>query len=90
MAVYVWQQDMDPDFPLSVIEYTALGDGDPMHWHDHFEIALVVDGAGQFMFGKRALRAEPGDVAEVLAAWAHRPMRSSEGLPSSRDRPSRQ
>ena len=62
MAVYVWQQDMDPDFPLAVIEYTALGDGDPMHWHDHFEVALVLDGAGEFMFGKRALRAEPGDI----------------------------
>ena len=46
MAVYVWQQDMEPDFPLAVLEYTARGDGDPMHWHDHFEIALVHEGRG--------------------------------------------
>ena len=71
MAVYVWQQDMDPDFPLAVIGYTALGDGDPMHWHDHFEIALVVDGAGEFMFGKRALRAEPGDVFFIDNSQPH-------------------
>jgi AraC-like DNA-binding protein/mannose-6-phosphate isomerase-like protein (cupin superfamily) len=71
MAVYVWQQDMDPDFPLAVIEYTALGDGDPMHWHDHFEVALVLDGAGEFMFGKRALRAEPGDVFFIDNSQPH-------------------
>ncbi len=55
VAVYVWQQDMEPEFPLAVVEYTAHGDGDRMHWHDHFEIALVLEGRGRFMFGRRAL-----------------------------------
>ena len=62
MAVYVWQQDMEPDFPLAVLEYTVAGDTDPMHWHDHFEIALVREGRGVFMFGRRPLEAEAGDV----------------------------
>ena len=62
MAVYVWQQDMEPGFPLAVLEYTAQGDADRMHWHDHFEIALVLEGRGVFMFGRRALAAEAGDI----------------------------
>jgi AraC-like DNA-binding protein len=62
MAVYVWQQDMEPEFPLAVLEYTVHGDHDPMHWHDHFEIALVLEGRGVFMFGRRPLEAEAGDV----------------------------
>jgi AraC-like DNA-binding protein len=53
---------MDPDFPLAVLEYDVRGDRDPMHWHDHFEIALVTRGRGVFMFGRRPLEAEPGDV----------------------------
>lgn len=55
MAVYVWAQDMEPAFPLSVLEYTAHDDRDPMHWHDHFEIALVLEGSGAFVFGRRRL-----------------------------------
>src|SRR5512146_3195519 len=53
MAVFVWQQDMDPDFPLAVLEYTVLGDRDPMHWHDHFALALVTHGRGVVMLGRR-------------------------------------
>jgi len=71
MATYVWQQDMEPGFPLAVLEYTVLGDGDPMHWHDHFEIALVQDGAGEFRFGRRVLRAEPGDVFFIDNSQPH-------------------
>jgi AraC-like DNA-binding protein len=62
MATYVWQQDMEPGFPLAVLEYAVHGDSDPMHWHDHFEIALVEGGRGSFMFGRRSLPAEPGDI----------------------------
>jgi AraC-like DNA-binding protein len=71
MAVYVWQQDMEPEFPLAVVEYTVHGDGDPMHWHDHFEIALVLEGRGEFMFGKRALAAEPGDIFFIDNSQPH-------------------
>ncbi|HEU0242317.1 MAG TPA: AraC family transcriptional regulator [Candidatus Limnocylindrales bacterium] len=71
MAVYVWQQDMAPDFPLAVLEYTVTGDADPMHWHDHFEVALVREGRGVFMFGRRALEAEPGDVFLVDNSQPH-------------------
>jgi AraC-like DNA-binding protein len=71
MAVYVWQQDMDPGFPLAVLEYTARGDRDPMHWHDHFEIAMVLEGQGSFMFGRRALAAGPGDIFFIDNSQPH-------------------
>ncbi len=71
MAVYVWQQDMEPAFPLAALEYTVHGDGDPMHWHDHFEIALVLEGRGVFMFGRRPLEAEAGDVFFIDNSQPH-------------------
>ena len=71
MAVYVWQQVMDPDFPLAVLEYTVLGDRDPMHWHDHLEIALVTEGRGVFMFGSRPMEAETGDVFFIDNSQPH-------------------
>ena len=71
MAVYVWQQDMEPEFPLVVLEYTVHGNVDPMHWHDHFEIALVMEGRGEFMFGRRALPAEPGDIFFIDNSQPH-------------------
>lgn len=71
MAVYVWQQDLEPDFPLAVIEYTTRGDGDRMHWHDHLEIARVLDGSGAFLFGRRALPAERGDIFFIDNSQPH-------------------
>ncbi len=71
MAVYVWQQELDPDFPLAVLEYTARGDGDRMHWHDHLEIAVVLDGRGSFRFGRRVLPASAGDVFFVDNSQPH-------------------
>ncbi|HSP18344.1 MAG TPA: AraC family transcriptional regulator, partial [Myxococcaceae bacterium] len=71
MAVYVWNQDMEPEFPLAVLEYTVRGDTDPMHWHDHVEIALVEEGCGTFMFGRRSLAAERGDVFFIDNSQPH-------------------
>jgi len=71
MAVYVWQQELDPNFPLAVIEYATQGDRDRMHWHDHLEIALVLEGRGAFLFGRRALPAEPGDVFFIDNSQPH-------------------
>ncbi len=71
MAVFVWAQDMEPAFPLSVLEYTASDDRDPMHWHDHFEIALVLEGSGVFQFGRRRLPAEPGDLFFIDNSQPH-------------------
>ena len=71
MAVYVWNQDMEPEFPLAVLEYTVHGDADPMHWHDHFEIALVEAGRGTFMFGRRSLAAEQGDIFFIDNSQPH-------------------
>ncbi len=71
MAVHVWPQAMDPDFPLAVLEYEVCGDRDPMHWHDHFEVALVLEGRGVFMFGRRPLEAEAGDVFFIDNSQPH-------------------
>jgi AraC-like DNA-binding protein len=71
MALYVWQQELAPDFPLAVIEYTARGEADRMHWHDHFEIALVLGGRGRFLFGRRSLPARPGDVFFIDNSQPH-------------------
>jgi AraC-like DNA-binding protein/mannose-6-phosphate isomerase-like protein (cupin superfamily) len=71
MAVYVWQQEMDPEFPLAVLEYETRGDGDRMHWHDHLEIAMVLDGRGTFLFGRRSLAAAPGDVFFIDNSQPH-------------------
>lgn len=71
MAVYVWKQDMAPDFPLAVLEHTVAGDEDPMHWHDHFEVALVREGRGVFKFGRRALEAAAGDVFFIDNSQPH-------------------
>jgi len=71
MAVYVWQQDLEPAFPLAVLEYTAQGDADRMHWHDHLEIALVLEGRGAFLFGRRAMPAEAGDIFFVDNSQPH-------------------
>jgi AraC-like DNA-binding protein len=71
MAVYVWQQELDPDFPLAVIEYTTQDDRDRMHWHDHLEIALVLQGRGAFLFGRRVLPAQAGDVFFIDNSQPH-------------------
>jgi AraC-like DNA-binding protein len=71
MAVYVWQQDLEPEFPLAVLEYTARDDGDRMHWHDHLEIAMVLDGRGAFLFGRRAMPAEAGDIFFIDNSQPH-------------------
>ena len=71
MALYVWEQQLDPEFPLAVLEYETRDDGDPMHWHDHLEIALVLEGSGMFRFGQRELRAEPGDIFFIDNSQPH-------------------
>lgn len=71
MAIYVWQADMEPVFPLDVREYVAHGDVDRMHWHDHLEIALVLEGSGAFRFGRRAIPARVGDVFFIDNSQPH-------------------
>lgn len=71
MAVHVWPQELEPEFPLAVVEYTASDDRDPMHWHDHLEIALVLDGHGAFLFGRRSVPARTGDVFFVDDSQPH-------------------
>lgn len=71
MALYVWPQEMDPEYPLVVLEYVTRPDQDPMHWHDYLEIAVVLEGRGAFLFGQRALPAEVGDVFFIGNSQPH-------------------
>jgi AraC-like DNA-binding protein len=71
MALFFWAQDLDPDFPLAVLEYQTQGDGDRMHWHEYLEIALCLEGTGRFMFGRRAQPVEPGDIILVDNSQPH-------------------
>lgn len=71
MALFLWPQELDPDFPLAVIDFRTHGDGDRMHWHEYLEIALCLEGSGQFLFGRRAQRIEPGDIFLVDDSQPH-------------------
>ncbi len=71
MTVYFWQHDLDPAFPLSVLEYETRGADDPMHWHEYLEIALCLEGTGRWRFGQRAYPAEAGDVFLIDNAEPH-------------------
>jgi len=71
MAIHRWAQELDPDFPLAVLEYRTESVDDRMHWHEHLEIALCLEGTGRFVFGRRAQRIEPGDVFVVDNSQPH-------------------
>jgi AraC-like DNA-binding protein len=71
LTVYFWQYDLDPAFPLTVLEYETRGTDDPMHWHEYLEIALCLEGAGRWQFGRRTYPAEAGDVFLIDNAEPH-------------------
>jgi AraC-like DNA-binding protein len=62
MSLYVWEQPLEPEFPLAVLEYVTRADRDRMHWHEYLEVALILEGRGVFRFGRREVPAEPGDI----------------------------
>ena len=59
---------IDPDFPLAVLEYVT-SEGDRMHWHDHLEIALVLD-TTKSMEGSRlaSIKTAAGDLVDRFLA----------------------
>jgi AraC-like DNA-binding protein len=71
MALFLWSQELDPDFPLAVVDFRTRGEADRMHWHEHLEVALCLAGTGRFMFGRRAQQIEPGDLFIVDDAQPH-------------------
>ncbi len=79
MAVYFWNYDFDPAFPLAVFEYQTRAAEDRLHWHDYLEIAECLDGQGQFVFGRRSHRVEPGDVFLVDNAEPHLALADGQG-----------
>jgi AraC-like DNA-binding protein/mannose-6-phosphate isomerase-like protein (cupin superfamily) len=71
VAVFNWAQTLDPDFPLAVLDFRTEGDVDRMHWHEYLEIALCLEGTGQFLFGRRVQPIEPGDIFLVDNSHPH-------------------
>jgi AraC-like DNA-binding protein len=70
LAVFFWRYDLEPEFPLRVLEYETSLD-DQMHSHDYLEVALCLEGTGQFKFGQRSDPIEPGDVFLIDNCEAH-------------------
>lgn len=71
VTVFFWQHDLDPAFPLSILEYDPNGAADHMHWHEYLEIAMCLQGGGRFLFGRRTYPAEPGDIFLIDNAEPH-------------------
>ena len=71
MALFLWPQDLDPDFPLAVVDYRTDGEADRLHWHEYLELALCLEGSGEFVFGRRTERVEPGDLFVVDNSRPH-------------------
>jgi AraC-like DNA-binding protein len=70
VGVFFWRYVLEPEFPLRVLEYETARD-DLMHSHDYLEIALGLEGTGQFSFGQREDPIEPGDVFLIDNNDAH-------------------
>ncbi len=71
MSLFVWEQPLEPDFPLAVIDYVTHAERDRMHWHEYLEIALVLEGRGSFRFGRHVVQAEPGDIFFIDDSQPH-------------------
>lgn len=62
MNSYCWEYDMDPDFPISVIDYSTAAGETGIHWHHYLEIGLCLEGKGKFVFSEKEYSAQAGDV----------------------------
>jgi AraC-like DNA-binding protein len=70
VGVFFWRYDLEPEFPLRVLEYETARD-DQMHSHDYLEVALCLEGSGRFKFGQTDDPIEPGDVFLIDNREAH-------------------
>jgi AraC-like DNA-binding protein len=70
VGVFFWRYELEPEFPLRVLEYETEPD-DQMHSHDYFEVALCLEGTGRFRFGQRDEPIQPGDVFLIDNSDAH-------------------
>jgi len=62
MGVFFWEYDLDPEFPICVLEHTTYGNQDRIHWHDYLQIALCLEGRGKYIFTHDEFDIETGDV----------------------------
>jgi AraC-like DNA-binding protein len=71
LGIYFWRYDLEPEFPLCVLEYETSGTEDPIHSHDYLEVALCLEGNGQFKFGQHAYEIQSGDIFLINNLEAH-------------------
>ncbi len=72
---------LSPSFPFEIMELALLPEPDPeesFHWHNYYEITLILEGSGCYYVNGRALEVAPGDImifnnAELHGWQAFRP-----------------
>jgi AraC-like DNA-binding protein len=62
MSSFFWNYDMDPEFPLSILDFVTRGDNEKIHWHNYLQVALCTGGNGKFIFTNREYDVEKGDI----------------------------
>lgn len=62
MSSFFWNYEMDPEFPLSVLDFVTKGDHERIHWHNYLQIVLCTGGSGRFIFTNREYTVHAGDI----------------------------
>lgn len=62
MGGFFWNFNMDPEFPLSVLDFVTRGDSEKIHWHSYLQIALCTGGTGRFIFTNKEYSVQKGDI----------------------------
>lgn len=67
----LWQYAFEKTFPFVVIDYEYNQPQGLMHLHDHLEIALCVEGKGNFLFPNKTLSIQKGDIFFIAPLHNH-------------------
>lgn len=65
MGGFFWNYNLDPEFPLSILEFITRGDSEKIHWHNYLQVGLCTGGSGRFIFTNKEYDVEEGDVFVV-------------------------
>jgi AraC-like DNA-binding protein len=65
---------LSPSFPFEIMELALLPEPDPeesFHWHNYYEITLILEGTGCYYVNGHALEVAPGDIMIFNNAELH-------------------
>jgi AraC-like DNA-binding protein len=79
MGVFFWQYDLDPEFPICVLEHTTYGKQDRIHWHDYLQIALCTEGKGKYIFTHDEYDIKAGDLFIIDNFESHAAIAEQDG-----------